>query len=270
MPPVRRRVSSQSVSSSGEEKKPVRRRRQVQQIQQEQPLQKVQQPQRRPVQRQQRQRVHTPEPDYDDRPTPLLLRVLMWLGVILLCFVLGYLGTSWVVDLFNRKLFLKPENRIENQEDLSEFKEAENKRISQEALKSGSKVQQVSLNLYHVKDDSLSETRKNFVSRTTEDNIRDVVEEILTLSGIPNANKIKLLHVFKISDTAFLDMPGQFASSLEAAGQKKSLLLLTGIVRTLQENFSPITQVRFLIDSKPPKAGGVVDLSAPWKMPNKS
>ena len=269
MPPVRRRVSLQSVSSSGEEKPPVRRRRQVQPVQ---PVQQVQ-PQKRPVQRQQRpqrQRVRTPEPDYDDRPTPLLLRVLMWFGVILLCFVLGYLGTSWVMDLLNRKLLLKPENRIENQEDLTDFQEAEQERASREAIKSGANVQQVSLNLYHVNNDSLAETRKNFVSRTTEDNIRDAVEEILTLSSIPNAGKIKLLHVFKVSDTAFLDMPGQFASSLETAGQKKSLLLLTGIVRTLQENFSPVTQVRFLIDSKTPKSGGVVDLSAPWKMPKRS
>ena len=27
----------------------------------------------------------------DDKPTPLLLKILSWLGIILLCFVLGYL-----------------------------------------------------------------------------------------------------------------------------------------------------------------------------------
>lgn len=248
MPQSRRRVSEDN-------KAPVRRRRQAQQTQ------------RRPVQR---QRVRVSEPDDDNRPTPLLLRILSWLGIILLCFVLGYLGTSWVVDLLNRKLLLKPENRIENQEDLSGFQEAEHERTSREALKSGANVQQVSLNLYHVKDDAIAESRKSFVQKVPEDNIKEAVEEILALSGMPDAGKIKLLHVFRISDTAFLDMPGQFASSLESAGQRKSLLLLTGIVRTLQENFSPITQVRFLVDSKPPKSGGVVDLSAPWKMPKRS
>ena len=103
-----------------------------------------------------------------------------------------------------------------------------------------------------------------------EDNISDAINSILILSGIPGADRIKLLHVFRISDTAFLDMSGQFVSALESIGQRKRLLLLTGIVRTLQENFSPLLQVRFLIDSKPPKSGGVVDLSVPWKMPNKS
>lgn len=171
------------------------------------------------------------------------------------------------MDFLNKKLLLKPENRIETQEDLTEFQEAESERTSQERMSSGSDVQQVSLNLYHVQGDTIAETRKNFVSRTKEDNIREAVEEILSLSGAP---KMKLLHVFRNDDTAFLDMPGQFASAISTMGKRKSLLLLTGLVRTLQENFSPITQIRFLIDSKAPKSGGEVNLAAPWKMPKKS
>ena len=221
-----------------------------------------------PRRRQAAQAQHRRQVQQEERKSaPLLLRVLSWLGIILLCFVLGYLGTSWVMDFLNKKLFLKPENRIENQEDLTEYQEAESERTSREALSSGSNVQQVSLNLYHVKDDSLGETRKNFVSRTREDNIRDAVEEVLSLSGV---QKIKLLHVFRNGETAFLDMPGQFASALTSLGERKSLLLLTGLVRTLQENFSPITQIRFLVDSKAPKAGGTVNLAAPWKMPKRS
>ena len=221
------------------------------------------------MKRQPRPKQHT---EYDEEPksTPLLLKILSWLGVILLCFVLGYLGTSWFVDILNKKLLLKPENRIENQEDLSNFESVEQERVTQQAIQSGESIKQISLNIYHVQNDTIAESRQNFISRTTEDNIRDAVSSVITLSGIPGADRIKLLHVFRNSDTAFLDMSGQFASSLESAGQRKSLLLLTSIVRTLQENFSPISQVRFLVDSKPPKSGGVVDLSAPWKMPKKS
>ena len=181
--------------------------------------------------------------------------------------MLGYLGTSWIMDFLNKKLLLKPENRIENQEDFTEYQESEREQSMQETMSSGGNVQQVSLSLYHVKNDTIAETRKNFISRTREDNIRDAVEEVLSLSG---AHKIKLLHVFRNGDTAFLDMPGQFASTLSSMGKRKSLLLLTGLVRTLQENFSPITQIRFLIDSKAPKSGGDVNLAAPWKMPKKS
>ena len=270
MPTVRRvssRYAERSVSPENREsvrpderpaRSPAPRRRQAAQAAQAQ-------------HRRQMQRVPQREPEQDEKKSaPLLLRLLSWLGIILLFFVLGYLGTSWVMDFLSRKLLLKPENRIENQEDLTDYEEAENERVSREALSSGSNVQQISLNLYHVKNDALAETRKNFVSRTREDNIRDAVEEVLSLSGVPNAAKIKLLHVFRNGGTAFLDMPGQFASALDTMGQRKSQLLLTGLVRTLQENFSPITQIRFLVDSKAPKSGGTVNLAATWKMPKKS
>lgn len=224
--------------------------------------------------RKRHQQMKKPKPSrYDDddkKPTPLLLRILSILGVILLCFVLGYLGTSWVVDFLNKKLLLKPENRIENQEDLSNFEESERRQAARNAIMSGGNVQQISLNLYHVKDSTIAETRKNFLALTREDNIRDAVNEIIELSGVPNADKIKLLHVFRNDETAFLDMPGQFASALNAMGKQKSLLLITGIVRTMQENFSPVSQVRFLIDSNTPGREGIVDLSSVWKLPKKS
>ena len=219
----------------------------------------------------QRQRTRpTQYNDDEERPTPLLLRILSILGVILLCFVLGYLGTSWVVDFLNRKLLLKPENRIESQEDLSNFEEAERTQAARNALMSGADVQQVSLNIYHVKDDTVAEVRRNFLVQTREDNMRDAVNEILSLSGVPNADRIKLLHVFRNNETAFLDMPGQFASALNAIGKQKSLLLITSIVRTMQENFPPVSEVRFLLDSKSPGSGGTVDLSSVWKLPKKS
>ncbi|MBQ3448548.1 MAG: GerMN domain-containing protein [Synergistaceae bacterium] len=211
------------------------------------------------------------EEDYDDnKPTPLLFKILMCIGLILLFFVSGYLGASWIVDFFSKKLLLKPEDRIENQEDLSRFQDSEHQRVTQDALRASEGVPQVVINLYHVRDDSIAETQKNFISRTPEDNIRDALTELLSLSEVPNAEKIKLLHVFRDDDTAFLDMSGQFIPALDAMGQRKSQLLLTGIVRTLQENFSPVSQVRFLIDSKPPKSGGTVELGRVWRMPKKT
>ena len=256
MPPVRRTRTA----SSGErehERVPTTRRRQAHQ-----------EALRRQTARQ-RERVHY-EPDYDDsKPTPLLFRILMLIGLILLFFVAGYLGTSWVMDFLNKKLLLKPEDRIENQEDLSSLNESENRRNAQAKMNSGEGIAQIIINLYHVNEDSIAETQKKFISCTPEDNIRDAVTELLALSEVPNADKIKLLHVFRNNDTAFLDMSGQFVPALDSMGQRKSQLLLTGIVKTLEENFSPLEQVRFLIDSEPPKSGGTVELNRAWKMPKK-
>ena len=256
MPPVRRTRSASGERVSA--RQPVQGRRQVQQAQQR--LQRRQIQRQRPI----------PENYEEDKPTPLLLRILVMIGVLLLCFVLGYVGTSWVMNFLNRKLFLKPDNRIANQEDLNNYNEAQQERITQQRLNSSEGLQQILLSIYHVQNDNITETRRSFLARTPEENIKDAIGEIISLSGISGANNIKLLHVFRNSDTAFLDMSGQFASALEKAGQRKSLLLLTSIVRTLSDNFSPISQVRFLIDSKTPKSGGVVDLSSVWKLPKRS
>ena len=205
---------------------------------------------------------------------PFLLRFLSWMGVILLCFVLGYLGTSWLVNNFlNRQSFLKPENRVENTEDLKALEESMRER---ESSGSGDGVQKVALNLYYVKDNKVMETQRSFVVRTQEDNIRDAVSAILSLSAVPGADKIQVLHVFRNINTVFLDLSSSFVSALSSIGQRQSLLLLTGLVRTMQENFSiqaqaeDQMQVRFLIDSKSPAPGGIVDLTVPWKMPSRS
>ena len=116
----------------------------------------------------------------------------------------------------------------------------------------------------------MAATRQNVVARAQEDNIGDALRGVLSLSGVPDADKIVLLHVFRNGDTVYLDLSSPFVTALNSMRQRQSLLLLTGIVRTMQENFSPIVQVRFLIDSKLPAPGGPVDLTVSWKMPSRS
>ena len=184
-----------------------------------------------------------------------MLRVLSWLGVILLCFVAGYLGTSWVMDALNEKLLLKPENRVENQSDLAKLNAAVERDREAAAARSGN-VQQVSLKLYSVKDGRIAEpVRKSFVSRLKEDNMAEAVKSVLALSGVPGADKVSVLHVFRSAETAYLDLSSAFVSALASIGQRESLLLLTAIVRTMEENFEPVVQVRFLIDSRSPSPG---------------
>ena len=215
-------------------------------------------------------------PRRDQRPvsrrkdTPLMLRVLSWLGVILLCFVAGYLGTSWLMDALNEKLLLKPENRVENQSDLAKLNAAVEREREAAAARSGN-VQQISLKLYSVKDGRIAEpVRKSFVSRLKEDNMAEAVKSVLVLSGVPGVDKISVLHVFRSAETTYLDLSAAFVSALASMGQREGLLLLTAIVRTMEENFEPVVQVRFLIDSRSPNPGGPVDLTVVWKMPSRS
>ena len=190
---------------------------------------------------------------------PFLLRLFSWLGVILLCFVAGYLGTSLFLDWPS---LLKPENRIENQEDLKNLEEAEK---SKPIRSPDGNIQQISLNLYYIKDGAANVMRQNFVSRTQEDNIRDALDAILTMSGISGTKgPMTLLHLFRSADTIFLDFPSAFASKVSAMEEVQRRILFTCIVRTMEENFPPINKIRFLIDSTTVPSG---DLSVPWYIP---
>lgn len=200
-----------------------------------------------------------------ERP-PLLLRLLSWIGVILLCFVAGYLGTSWMMRSLNTRSLLKPGNRVENSDELKALKESEKAK----AVLSGARgdIPQVNLRLYHLKDGGLAEVSRPFLSAPQEDNIKDAVHALLSLSGVEGADSgVRLLHVFRSADTVFLDFSGGFSAVLSKMGQRSSQFLVTGIVRTMQENFPPIVKVRFLIDGAVSSGGAPIDLTVPWQLP---
>lgn len=200
-----------------------------------------------------------------ERP-PILLRFLSWIGIILLCFVAGYLGTSWMMRFLNTRSLLKPENRVENREDLKTLTESEKARSAPSGVRGD--IQQVGLRLYYLKNGGLVEESRSFLVRPQEDNIRDAVHALLSLSGLEGAEVgVRVLHVFRSADTVYLDMSGGFAAALSRLGQRSSQFLVTGIVRTMQDNFPPIVKVRFLIDGALSSGGAPIDLTVPWQLP---
>lgn len=220
-----------------------------------------------------RRRRRLPRRDYPEKPekrrSPLLLRVFSWLGIVLFCFVAGYLGTSWMLRFLDKQFLMKPEGRIETQEDLKAFEE-ERKRENQKnpSQAAGGDIHQLLLRLYYVKEGALTETQQSFVARTQEDNVKEAVESLLNLSGVGGkGNPVRVLHVFRSADTVFLDFSDPLLTVLTDLGERQSLILLTGIVRTMQENFPPIVKVRFLVNSAVPTSGSPVDLTVPWQLP---
>ena len=211
----------------------------------------------------QRRRPH-PRREPPKKKPPFLLRFLSWLGIILFCFVLGYLGTELLMRALDKKVFLNPENRYETNDDLENLKASEQRRIAG----GGDGVRQLNLLIYYANGEEINNEEFSVTARTQEDNIKEALERVLSMSELANAQQIELKHVFRNADTVFLDFSQQFVSELSAIGEKRSMYLLTSIVRTIQENFPPIIQARFLIDSKSPKSGGAVDLTRIWKMPS--
>ena len=65
----------------------------------------------------------------------------------------------------------------------------------------------------------------------------------------------------------FLNFNSAFVSGLAKQGETESALFITAVVRTMKENFTPITKVRFLVNGKVTRQGSPVDLTVPWQLP---
>jgi hypothetical protein len=188
---------------------------------------------------------------------PFLLRVLTWFGVILLCFVAGYIGTSYMLKLLEKPLFYKPDGTRESSGGvlLSPDSPSDIKLDMQKAV----------LSLFYPQNDVLADGKVEVIANTREDNIREAVLKLLTLSGMFGED-VYVKHVFRNVDTVYLDFSSAFLSALDSAGAESSTLFITGVVLTMRENFPPITKVRFLVDSQIASTGSPVDLTAVWQL----
>jgi hypothetical protein len=187
---------------------------------------------------------------------PLLLRVFTWCGIVLLCFVMGYLGTSYALRLLNQKDLLKGDDSPQGPE----------MPLSADRIADGpGAVQKKTLSLFYPKEGVLAEEKTEVITGTFEDDIRDIVLRLVERSGLFGSD-IGVKHVFRDGNLVFLDFTASFASALAAAGEKASTLFITGIVRTMRDNFS-IARVRFLLDSGVSSGGAPVNLTATWQMP---
>ena len=186
---------------------------------------------------------------------PLLLRFLAWCGVILFCFVVGYVGTGYMV----KKLQLdKPWSKSGDA-----FNE-DNPAGGVEFLESDVKldIQKAVFSVFYPQDGELKSENVDVIARTLEDNIQEVVQRIFKLSGV--SDTVSVLHVFRDVDTVYLNLSSTFLEVLNEIGEKPGSLLITAIARTMDENFS-LTKLRFLVDSKVVDSGAPVDLSAVWQ-----
>ena len=196
------------------------------------------------------------ERDRQRPKAPLLLRVLAWCGVIMLCFVLGYVSTSYMLDLLDQRILYKGQDAAPGGETALSISTAEAKLD----------VQKVELSLYYPKDGTLAAEKVEVIAHIQEDNIHEAVSKLLSLSGFFSKD-VAVKHVFRNVDTVYLDFSSTFVSALNAVGTRPSTLFITGVVRTMRDNFPPVTKVRFLVDSKVASTGAPVDLTAVWQLP---
>ena len=194
------------------------------------------------------------------RKAPLLIRLIAWTGVLVFCFAAGYVGTSVALRMLNRQDILQRKDVAANRGEAEKILNEAPREIRLNARK-------VAFTLYYPQNGAISSEKTEVLSGIMEDDIRQVIGKIVSTLSEKEAADVKLLNLFRSGDTLYLNFNGQFLSLLKARGEQGSALFITGVVRTMSENFSPIVQVRFLINGKEQQGGAPVDLGVPWRLP---
>ena len=200
----------------------------------------------------------------DERPkAPFMLRILAWTGIVLLCFVGGYIGTSWGIKLLNQQDLLVQKDVVTTSEDVKDFIENQ---VSSNIIRQEDNfdVRKLTIKLSYPKDEALISETFELISGIKEQEIKETMEKLFSISKM-FSKEVLVRHVFRNATTLYINVSGPFIPMLSNAGQQRSTLFINGVVQTMKDNFPPINEVRFLVNGNVTSAGAPVDLTKAWK-----
>ncbi|WP_321823535.1 hypothetical protein [Pyramidobacter piscolens] len=195
------------------------------------------------------------------RRAPLFLRVLAQLSVMVIFLAAGYYGADLFLKMLDRKNVLKQENIVSNTEDLQRLLAAGDWNDSVVGPRK-------ELVVYPLGRDGMVKAGMKVLSEVQEDEIIQAVNAVFRESSESWANVIEAKHVYRDGIAVYLDLPQGFAAGLGKMSEERALLMLTGIVRTVVENFLPVKQVYFLQEGRWVQNVGSIHLSDPWGLEN--
>lgn len=199
-----------------------------------------------------------PAERYETRAkAPLLLRILAQLSVMIIFLAAGYYGADFFLRLLDRKELVKQENVVSNTTELKQL-------LASDASAETSLAPRKTLAVYPLGSDGLLKTSVNSIADVEEDELLDALKTLFHDTSESWANVLEPRHVYRDGVTAYLDLPRGFSSGLARLSEQRALLFLTGIVRTVIENFPHIKQVYFLEEGRWISPVGSLRLSDPW------
>ena len=198
------------------------------------------------------------EPDEPVKKTSRIFRIVAWMGLVVLFFAIGYGGASYGLKKLSEKKIITRPDVVQDAPGAAALLGAKGDTIALGARKT-------SVTLTMPKDGTLVQEKISILSDLMEDDIRTCVARIASAAGIPK--DVSLLHVFRNGEVAFLDFDAEITNALAKAGEQNSLLFITGVLRTLQDNFPPVAIVRFLVKGQVTRGNAPVDLTVPWRLP---
>lgn len=210
--------------------------------------------------------------DRDTKPSgPLkfLVRALAWGAVATIFFSMGYLSSGWLLNyLDGRGIGGQPEV-------VSSVEQADNLMSS-----SGEGIQtlvdmgkRVTFNIY-VPDDKGKMIREKveMASGVMEDDVIKLLETLLSRLSEAKvfASDVNIKNVFRDGEMMYLNFNEPFQIALSKLSAQKGSLVMTGVVRSVTDNFMPVARVQFMINGEIRESAGEVPLSVPWELRKQS
>jgi hypothetical protein len=204
---------------------------------------------------------------------PLVFRLLAWTSLIVIFFAVGYGATSLAFKWLDKKAYedgaaRTPENLVNTPEEarnlLNRTPGGGDAPLSADSAAQGGVYVTVTMS---IPDGNSFKTRQIRCSGALrEDTIKqtlaaymDAMKESQILSA-----KAQELNIFQSGEWLYLNMSGDFLESIKTLGADKSRLMLTGLVKTMSDNFPPVNKVKFYIYGKEVRDKKPVDLTSPW------
>ena len=227
--------------------------------------------------------------DEDEAPSraPVVFRIIAWTSLVFIFFAVGYGATSLAFNWLDRRATVReapltPSNLSASPEQTLDILA----RIPQQAPAPDGEVWDETLPdsqdpagdgefaVLSIWDGTkFDETRRiRPANALQEDRIKQVLAaymDAMKENQMLDAG-VQDLNIFQSGDWLYLNMNGAFLESIKTLGAEKSRIMLTGMVKTMTDNFAPINRIKFYVDGREVTDRNPVDLTAPWGISTRS
>lgn len=190
---------------------------------------------------------------------PALFRWFLWAAVILLFLALGYYGSGILFQMMDRRGGLPEAGVVTTVEQMK----SEMEKIGEQNVAVGKPL---TLTIYTLGVSGTEKGELKIISDHQEADISRALNTLFVSSSEKWLQSVSVRHLFRDGVTLYVDLPGAFSVGLEALGKERGQVLITGILRTVVENFDPVKRVIFLINGQTVKQVAELPLSSPWEL----
>jgi hypothetical protein len=208
--------------------------------------------------------------DEDDVPNraPLIFRILAWSALIVIFFAVGYGVTSLAFKwLDGRGTSPQPDLVSVTAADVENPIAARSTDLApSDTVLQTRQDNYVTVTISIPEGNTFKQRQIRCANSLREDTMKqtlaaymDAMKESKMLSA-----GAQDLNIFQSGDWLYLNMNGDFLESIKTLGTEKSRIMLTGMVKTMSDNFAPVNKIKFYVDGKEVRDKKPIDLTAPW------